>query len=343
MFVPPFPLLLSPSLFERASSIVLPHIFTLLSHCSVAKHHLTLVVSHPTAIMAWRQSSPPSFRLQGFPSITLTLMHFIVTYIGLRVCARVGLFTPKRLDPCKVLPLALTFCGFVVFTNLSLTHNTVGFYQLAKTMTTPTIVVLQRVFFRKRFAWKILASLAAVCAGVALATQADTSYNERGAFFAVCGVLVTSLYQIWVKTKQEDLDASAWQLLYYQAPIAAGLLCFLVPVAEPPFQPGGVLGAEWSHEALAAVALSCVTAFAVNLSIFLVIGKTSPVTYNVLGHFKLCSILVGGFVLFGDELNGGQAQGIALALVGIFVYTYFKLSEQAPPKVAPLPTSVSKL
>ena len=29
------------------------------------------------------------------------------------------------------MPLALSFCGFVVFTNLSLKYNTVGTYQVA--------------------------------------------------------------------------------------------------------------------------------------------------------------------------------------------------------------------
>lgn len=97
--------------------------------------------------------------VQGFPSITLTFLHFVVTFIGLRICAALGVFTFKALDPKRVLPLALAFCGFVVFTNLSLTHNTVGFYQMAKTSTTPVIVVLQFLFYQKRFPWTILASL----------------------------------------------------------------------------------------------------------------------------------------------------------------------------------------
>lgn len=34
-------------------------------------------------------------------------------------------------------------CRFVVFNNLSLQYNTVGFYQLMKVLTTPVVVVLQ--------------------------------------------------------------------------------------------------------------------------------------------------------------------------------------------------------
>ena len=36
----------------------------------------------------------------------------------------------KKIDLKKVMPLCWSFCGFVVLTNLSLQHNSVGFYQV---------------------------------------------------------------------------------------------------------------------------------------------------------------------------------------------------------------------
>ena len=55
----------------------------------------------------------------------------------------------------KVVPLSLAFCGFVVFTNLSLQNNTVGTYQLAKALTTPTIVAIHTVFYNKSYSTQI--------------------------------------------------------------------------------------------------------------------------------------------------------------------------------------------
>eukprot|EP01147_Barroeca_monosierra_P004515 gene4515-8556_t len=149
----------------------------------------------------------------GFPSITLTMLHFILTYVGLKysfafvplkICAAFGIFQVKRINVMEVLPLCLAFCGFVVFTNLSLLYNTVGFYQLAKVMTTPAIVFIHRMFYQQTYSWQILFSLA------------DVSVNLLGLIFATCGIVVTAIYQIWVKTKQQDLEVSAFQLLYYQ-------------------------------------------------------------------------------------------------------------------------------
>jgi solute carrier family 35, member E3 len=59
------------------------------------------------------------------------------------------------------------------------------------------------------------------------------------------------------------------------------------------------------------VGLSSLFAFMVNLSIFLVIGKTSAVSYNVLGHAKLCCILVSGYVVFQEPAT---AKNIAVRL-----------------------------
>ena len=85
----------------------------------------------------------------GFPSMTLTLIHFVVTSLGLQICAWMDIFAPKRLIISKILPMSASFCGFVVFTNLSLQSNTVGTYQLAKAMTTPVILFLQAVIYQK--------------------------------------------------------------------------------------------------------------------------------------------------------------------------------------------------
>ena len=95
----------------------------------------------------------------AFPNITLTCIHFIVTTLGLLICKKFNLFQPKSLPFMHMLPLALTFCGFVVFTNLSLESNTVGTYQLIKTMTTPCIIVIQTQFYSRSFSLRVKMTL----------------------------------------------------------------------------------------------------------------------------------------------------------------------------------------
>ncbi|XP_006006636.1 solute carrier family 35 member E3 [Latimeria chalumnae] len=267
----------------------------------------------------------------GFPNMTLTLVHFIVTWLGLYICQKLDVFAPKSLQPSKLLLLALSFCGFVVFTNLSLQNNTIGTYQLAKVMTTPVIIIIQTFYYKKSFSTKIKLTLIPITLGVILNSYYDVKFNVLGITFAALGVLVTSLYQVWVGVKQHELQVNSMQLLYYQAPMSSAILLAFVPFFEPVFGEGGLFG-PWSLSALVMVFFSGVVAFLVNLSIYWIIGNTSPVTYNMFGHFKFCITLLGGYILFMDPLSINQGLGILCTLLGILAYTHFKLSEQEEDK-----------
>ena len=98
----------------------------------------------------------------GFPNMSLTCLHFIFTTIGMCICAGFKMFEIKRLPILKMIPISMTFCGFVALTNLSLQHNTVGTFQLIKTMTTPCIIVLQTTMYARTFSTKVKLTIVSV-------------------------------------------------------------------------------------------------------------------------------------------------------------------------------------
>jgi len=51
------------------------------------------------------------------------------------------------------------------------------------------------------------------------------------------------------------------------------------------------------------IVVSCLFALGVNISNYLVLGKTSPLTYQVLGHLKTVLILILGFTVFNVMLH----------------------------------------
>jgi solute carrier family 35 protein E3 len=274
-------------------------------------------------------------------AITLTALHFLFTFIGLEICARYNMFERKALPVLSVLPISLAFCGFVVFNNLSLQYNSVGMYQLMKVMTTPTIVIIQWVMYKSRIPTIQIISLIPVCIGVILATVSSIDMNFIGSVFGTLGIISTSVYQIWVKTEQENLKCNSQQLLYYQSLLSGIILIVLIPFLE---DVTGLINTQFSLTTLFWVFLSALLAFLVNLSIFLVIGKTSPISYNVLGHGKLCVILVSGYTLFGDSANAKNIMGVCMAVIGIVWYTHLKLqptgaAPAAPKGMIPIPTN----
>lgn len=266
----------------------------------------------------------------GFPNMTLTFVHFSMTSLGLVICLRCGLFLRKSVPFRSLVPLSLTFCGFVVFTNLSLQSNTVGTYQLAKAMTTPCILLIHIFFYNKTYSTRIKLTLIPITAGVILNSIYDVRFNVKGTIYATLGVLVTSLYQVWVGSKQKEFNLNSMQLLYFQAPLSAAMLLCVVPFFEP-IQV--TVQQSWSWTALLMVLASGCVAFTVNLSIYWIIGNTSPITYNMVGHMKFCLTLLGGYFLFHDPLATNQLLGIAMTFTGVIVYTHLKLKEQEQAKL----------
>ena len=126
----------------------------------------------------------------------LTVIHFLVTSIALSLLARLGFFHPKPLPVTAVIPLAASFCGFVVLTNLSLQFNSVGFYQMVKVMTTPLVVLIQTSFYGQPTKPSVQVTLSATCIGVLIATATEVNLTWTGLAVAGIAVLVTAVYQV---------------------------------------------------------------------------------------------------------------------------------------------------
>jgi len=257
----------------------------------------------------------------------LTAIHFYVTFLGVALCAAAGLFEVKRLPLRAVLGLSVSFSVFIVTMNLSLRHNSVGFYQLSKVVDTPVVYFIQSIFYHVHYGPQIKLSLVLVMLGVLIVTTtAEMRASWLGLFFAASGVTACSLYQVWVGTKQTELSANSMQLLLYQAPISALLLTVTLPLTE---DLEALRAASYPGPLLAAILLSSLAALCVNVSVFTMIGRTSAMVYNVLGHAKFVGILIGGFLFFGEPVTSRVLLGVALTCAGLWAFSYYKLF---PPK-----------
>lgn len=77
------------------------------------------------------------------------------------------------------------------------------------------------------------------------------------------------------------------QLLHHASPLIALGMLLLIPVGlfVPGFDqivgPGSLFEYEWSAHTVSWILLTCILAFGVNVTNYLVIARTSPVTYQV--------------------------------------------------------------
>jgi solute carrier family 35 protein E3 len=63
--------------------------------------------------------------------------------VGLLISRMLGVYQPKELSHAQVFPISLAFCIHIVFNNLSLQYNSVGFYQVMKVLTSPCTAFVQ--------------------------------------------------------------------------------------------------------------------------------------------------------------------------------------------------------
>lgn len=73
------------------------------------------------------------------------------------------------------------------------------------------------------------------------------------------------------------------------------------------------------------ILLTCIIAFFLNLSIYWIIGYTSPLTYNMVGHLKFCLTAGGGYLIFNEPLTSTQIIGVVLTLTGVTAYGQIKV------------------
>ena len=217
------------------------------------------------------------------------MWHFACTAIVLYTASRkpFSLFEPVRINFIKMLPLCCFFTGFLVLNNLSLTFNSVGFYQMAKIMTTPAVVVLNYCLFSKTISGAMILSLVAICIGVGLTNTNGVQSNFFGAGIACAAFTVTAAYQIWIGKKLKDFQVSSPQLLLNQAPISCLLLVVVAPMTDT--VPFGELSSI-TNEMLIALFFSGIVASVLNLSQFLIIGRTSALTVSLLWRNHLIEL-----------------------------------------------------
>lgn len=254
---------------------------------------------------------------------TLTSWHLLVTFCSLHVALRLKLFEHKPFDRKAVMGFGVLNGISIGLLNLSLGFNSVGFYQMTKLAIIPCTVLLETIFLAKKFSRSIQLSLLILLLGVGIATITDVQLNALGSILSLLAIVTTCVAQIMTNTIQKKFKVSSTQLLYQSCPYQSGTLLITGPFLDRFLTNQNVFAFNYTTQVLVFIILSCLISVSVNFSTFLVIGKTSPVTYQVLGHLKTCLVLAFGYILLHDPFNWRNILGIMIALVGMILYSYF--------------------
>ncbi|GAB4838305.1 hypothetical protein Ancab_027835 [Ancistrocladus abbreviatus] len=246
--------------------------------------------------------------------IFLTFIHYALSWFLMAILNVISLLPApptKSTRFTSLLALGIVMSFSTGLANVSLKYNSVGFYQMAKIAVTPSIVVAEFILFRKRVSFQKVLALSVVSIGVAVATVTDLQFHFFGACVAVAWIIPSAVNKILWSNLQQQENWTALALMWKTTPITLFFLVVLMPWLDPP----GVLSFSWNFNNTSAILMSAVLGFLLQWSGALALGATSAVTHVVLGQFKTCVILLGGYFLFGSNPGTISICGAITALV----------------------------
>jgi solute carrier family 35 protein E3 len=261
----------------------------------------------------------------------LTAYHFLMTWVVLELMCCMKLFeratTFPMYDRCVL--AVLTVAG-VVFMNFNLKTNSVGFYQLSKLLCIPAIVAYNFLFEDKSTPILTLGSLFVLLVGISLFTINDIEVRLLGAIIAAIAVIFVAIAQTKMGSVQKSFAISG-----PTAQHASALIQFVITVVSAclleTHGPNSLIAHSFARIELVVVILSGFVSVSVNVCGFGLIGKTSPVTYQVVGHCKTILIFVFGLILFPADEGETRGQfvrkiiGLVISMAGVIAYTVLEM------------------
>ncbi len=261
----------------------------------------------------------------AFP-IFLTTVHLIFATAMTQLLARTthlldGLRNVKmtgRVYMRAILPIGVFFSMSLILNNNAYLYLSVAFIQMLKA-TTPVVVLLASWAMRQDTPnLRVLANISVVVLGVIIASYGEIAFVFIGFVFQTCGIVCEATRLVMV---QRLLSGTEYKMdplvsLYYFAPVCAvmnGMACLV-------FESSTIsLDAIWSVGPLILLANASV-AFGLNVSVVMLIGKTSSLVLTLSGVLKDILLVFASVLIWGTVVSGLQILGYAIALSGLVYY-----------------------
>ncbi|KAJ8420092.1 hypothetical protein Cgig2_027348 [Carnegiea gigantea] len=176
-------------------------------------------------------------------------------------------------------------------------------------------------------------ALTVVSIGVAVATVTDLQFHLLGACIALAWIIPSAVNKImWSNMQQrENWTALAYVPRFFTLFCDLSIQLYMFPKVNVENNTnyciffGGDDALARSHRRLVLQLEFQEHIYDFYWSGALALGATSAITHVVLGQFKTCVIVLGGYILFGSNPGLTSLCGAITALLGMSIYTYLNL------------------
>ncbi|CAI5464587.1 unnamed protein product [Closterium sp. Yama58-4] len=227
----------------------------------------------------------------------------------------------------RVSLLSFAFLLKLLLDMAALSRVNIPMYGVLKSATTPFVLLLDFLLRAKHASPRIQLAVYTTALGGVVAGAGDLTFDPAGYVLALSSALATAAYVVIVGKLGEELQLDSFTLLLYNN-------CWSLPFAFLLVAANGELPAVQrvlqSRDAvfLVCFALSCASAFILNLATYLCTLVNDSLTTSIVGRTKSILQGFGGLFAFGDVLvSPTNLIGLIVNSGGVGWYAYEKYVE----------------
>ncbi|KAK4790923.1 hypothetical protein SAY86_031336 [Trapa natans] len=262
-----------------------------------------------------------------FP-ISLTMIHMAfcssLAYLLINVFKVVEPVSMSREFYFKsVVPIGALYSLSLWFSNSAYIYLSVSFIQMLKALMPVAVYSIGILFNKETFRSNVMANMVSITAGVAIAAYGEARFDLSGVLLQLgaVGFEATRLVLIQILLTSAGIKLNPITSLYYVAPCCLVFLSIPWAIMEFPI----LRQTSSFHLDFFIFGTNSVCAFALNLAVFLLVGKTSALTMNVAGVVKDWLLIAFSWSVIKDTVTPINLFGYGIAFLGVGYYNHAKL------------------
>lgn len=280
-----------------------------------------------------------------FP-ISLTMIHMFfcssLALILVRLLRLVDLPSSptmtRELYLSSIVPIGALYAFSLWFSNSAYIYLSVSFIQMLKALMPVAVYSISILFNKESFRGATMANMLSISFGVAIAAYGEARFDAWGVLLQLGAVAfeATRLVLIQILLSSKGITLNPITTLYYVSPCCLVFLTLPWAIVEFPI----LRSTSSFHLDFLVFGTNSFCAFALNLAVFLLVGKTSALTMNVAGVVKDWLLIAFSWSVIRDTVTSVNLMGYGIAFLGVAYYNHMKLqglkAKEAQKKTAPL-------
>lgn len=268
-------------------------------------------------------------KLYNWPyPISLTMIHMAfcstLAFLLVRVFKLVEPVTMSReLYLSSVVPIGVLYSLSLWLSNSAYIYLSVSFIQMLKALMPVAVYSIGVLLKKESFKGDTMANMVSISVGVAIAAYGEAQFDSWGVFLQLGAVAfeATRLVLIQILLNSKGITLNPMTSLYYVAPCCLAFLTLPWIFVEFPL----LRNTSSFHFDFIIFGTNSLCAFALNLAVFLLVGKTSALTMNVAGVVKDWLLIAFSWSVIKDTVTPVNLIGYGLAFLGVAYYNHSKL------------------